>query len=135
MRLAANRCVESVVGDNHAVVGIVQRGCKTAAHYVAEYVEQDDVVFLEGIEFFEQFDGFSDDVAAATSSCGWAACFYAVNAAVAFVDDIFWPNVFVVIVLFLKGVNNCGDQEAGQGKCAVVLWIATDLQNFLAALG
>jgi len=39
-----------------------------------------------------------------------------------------------VVILFLKRVDNRGNQEPGEGESAVVLGIAANLQHFLAAL-
>lgn len=127
--------IEAVVGDDHAVVGVVERGRKAAADHVAEDIEEDDVVFVKGVEFFEQFDGFTDNVATAASPCGRATGLNAIHAAVAFIDDIFGPDVLIVIVLLLEGIDDGGNEEAGEGEGAVVLGVTADLQDLFATFG
>ena len=53
--------IEAVVGDDDAVIGVVEGRGESTAYHVAEDIEEDDIEFVEGVEFFEEFDGFADD--------------------------------------------------------------------------
>ncbi len=127
--------IKAVIGDDDAVVRIVERGRKAATHHVAQHIEQDHIVLIKGIQFLEQLHGFPDDVAPTPCPGGGTARFHTIHAAIALVDHILWPDIFVVVVLFLEGVDDRGDQEASEGKGAVVFRVAADLEHFLAPFG
>ncbi len=124
--------IKTVVGDDQAIVGIVEGGCKATADDITENIKENNVVFVEGVEFAQQFDGFTHDITTATRPSRRATGFDAINAAIAVVNDIFGPNVFVVVVPFFEGVDDCRDEVARKCKGAVVLGVTTDLQDFHA---
>jgi len=89
--------VKPVVSHNQAIICIV---AKAPQNNVAQDVKQDDIVLIEGVEFFQQLHRLAYDIATATRTCWGPPLRH--NQRRRSVDYIFRPHIFVVVILLLK---------------------------------
>jgi hypothetical protein len=114
---------------------MLQRCREAAAHDVAEYVEDHDVGIFEEMVFFEELDGLTDHIAAATRTGRRAAGLDAHDAVIPFEGEVFDAQLFGVKIHGFEHVDDGRHQTLGQRESRVMLRIAADLQHALAELG
>ncbi len=111
---------------------MLQRGSKSAAHHIAQHVEDHNVGFFEQVVLLQQLHGLPDHITAAARARGRAARFDAHHAVIAFEHVIFRPQFLGMKFDRFKHVDHRRHQFLGQREGAVMLGIATDLEHPVA---
>ena len=114
---------------------MLQGGCKTTAHHIAQHIEDDHVGVFQQMVFFQELDGLTHHIAAAAGASGWATGLDAHHTVVALKHKVFYAQLFGMKVHGFKHINHRGQHFFGERESAVVLGVTTDLQHPLAQSG
>ena len=107
---------------------------KSAADHIAQHIKNHHVGVFQQVVLFEQLDGLSDHIAAATGSRRRAAGFDAHHAVVAGENKVFQPQLFGMEIHGFQRVDHRGIELLGQGEGGIMLGVAADLQHAFTQL-
>ena len=124
--------VEIVGRHDDRALGVLQRRGKSAAHHIAQHVEDHHIGIFEQVVLLEQLDRLANHIAAAAGAGRRAAGLDAHHPVEAFEHVVLGPQFLGVELDRFEHVDHGRHQLLGQGEGRIVLRIAADLEHPVA---